>query len=54
MTATTKFYTGFIIVLALIVTLAFYAGYRAGAHAAATGHERGTAAAHRKAVTTAP
>ncbi len=43
MTATTKFYTGFFIVLALIVAIAFYAGYRAG-----SAHDR--AAVHRTSV----
>lgn len=38
MTATTKFYTGFVIALALVVALSYYVGYRAGsggAHAKA-------------------
>ncbi len=30
MTATTKFYTGFFIALALVVALSYYVGYRAG------------------------
>jgi hypothetical protein len=30
MSATAKFYSGFVIVAALVIALAFYAGYRAG------------------------
>ncbi len=31
--ATTKFYTGFILAVALVIAVSFYVGYRAGAHA---------------------
>jgi hypothetical protein len=43
--ATVKFYTGFVIALALIVGLSFAAGYRVGhaAHAAHAGRVAGTA-----------
>ena len=31
MSATTKFYTGFILAIVLVVAISFYMGYRAGA-----------------------
>ena len=37
LSATTKFYAGFVLAVALVIALAFYVGYRAGighAHAA--------------------
>ena len=45
MTATTKFYTGFIIALVLVITVAFYAGYRAGNGARAHAVTHGSSAA---------
>ncbi|GAC1312860.1 MAG: hypothetical protein NVSMB21_23820 [Vulcanimicrobiaceae bacterium] len=48
MTATTKFYTGFFIVLALVVAISFYVGYRTGSNA-----ERAEIV-HRKAPAIAP
>jgi hypothetical protein len=43
--ATVKFYTGFVIALALVVALSFAAGYRVGraAHGAHAGRVAGTA-----------
>jgi hypothetical protein len=36
--ATTKFYSGFVVVLALVLGLSFFAGYSTGYHAGVTSH----------------
>ena len=38
MNATTKFYSGFLLAVALVVAVSFYAGYRAGASGHVTRH----------------
>ncbi len=42
MNATTKFYTGFVLALALVIGAAFFAGYQTG-----SAHARGEIRSHR-------